>query len=267
MTGEQNSTALRATGLTVGYDGQPLVRDVEIAVTPGQIVTLIGPNGAGKSTILKTLTGQLQAVTGTVYLSGKPLERLSSHERALQMAVMLTERLRTELLTCLDVVEMGRYPHTGRLGVLTEADRACVREAMELVRVWDLRQHDFMRLSDGQRQRILLARAICQEPRIMVLDEPTSYLDVHFQIDLLRVLRQLAARKNVGIVMSLHDLPLAYQVSDWVVCVRDGAVMAQGTPAQVFVPEIIDVLYELEPGVFDPMTGGLNLRLREQEVD
>ena len=95
----------------------------------------------------------------------------------------------------------------------------------------------------------------------MVLDEPTSYLDIRFQIDLLRVLRTLAAR-GVGIVMSLHELPLAYQVSDWVVCVRDGGVVTQGTPEQVFVPEVIDALYDLEPGVFDPTTGGLRLQLK-----
>lgn len=262
---EQHVPALEARGLAVGYDGVPLVCAVDLAVQPGQIVTLIGPNGAGKSTILKTLAGRLPALAGAVCMAGRPLAQFSAHERALQMAVMLTERQRTELLTCLDVVEMGRYPHTGRLGVLSEADRACVREAMELVEVWDLRHADFMRLSDGQRQRVMLARAICQEPRIMVLDEPTSYLDVRFQIDLLRVLRALAATKGVGIVMSLHELPLAFQVSDWVVCVREGAIMAQGTPVQMFVSEVIDTLYDLEPGVFDPKTGGLRLQLRDAQ--
>ena len=155
---------LSCAGLSVGYDGSELIAQIELEVRPGRIVTLIGPNGAGKSTILKTLAGYLEPISGAAYVSGKPLGELSSHERALEMSVMLTERLSTELLTCADIVEAGRYPHTGRLGVLDDADRAAVDEAMRLVAVQDLGDCDFMHVSDGQRQRVLLARAVCQEP-------------------------------------------------------------------------------------------------------
>ena len=260
---EAENDVLRADGLTVGYEGVPVVEAVDVVVRPGRIVTLIGPNGAGKSTLLKTLAGYLPAVEGCVYLTGTPIERLTEHERALVLSVMLTERLRTELLTCLDVVEMGRYPHTGRLGIISDSDREVVRGAMELVGVWDLRHQDFMRLSDGQRQRVLLARAICQEPRVMVLDEPTNYLDIRYQIELLGVLRTLAAERDIAIVMSLHELPLAHKVSDWVVCVKDGEVVAQGLPSEIFLPSVIDELYDLETGTFDATTGAIVLPPRE----
>ncbi|MBQ9069236.1 MAG: ABC transporter ATP-binding protein, partial [Eggerthellaceae bacterium] len=118
---------LETKGLVVGYDGTPLINDVNITVEPGQIVTLIGPNGAGKSTILKTIAGHLAKIGGTAYLSGKPIEEMTAHEMSLELSVMLTERLRTELLTCADVVETGRYPYTGRLGILSDEDRTKVR--------------------------------------------------------------------------------------------------------------------------------------------
>lgn len=251
---------LRTQGLAVGYDGAPLVTGIDLVVAAQGIVTLIGPNGAGKSTLLKTVAGQLGPVGGAVWLSGRPLGQLSPHERALELSVMLTDRLKTELLTCADVVEMGRYPHTGRLGVATDADRAKVREAMQITHVWDLRARDFMQLSDGQRQRVMLARAICQEPRLLVLDEPTSYLDIHYQIELLGVLRELVDTHEVGVLMSLHDLPLVWKVSDWVVCLKDGVVTAQGTPREMCTPQVIDDLFDLEPGVFDPLTGMIELR-------
>lgn len=259
MASIQDQIVLQTHGLAVGYGGNPLVRDVEIKVRLGEVVTLIGPNGAGKSTILKTLAGQLVPCGGGVVLSGCDLTALSPAQQARKLSVLLTDRVRTDLLTCIDVVEMGRHPHTGRLGILSDEDRTKVRAAMELVHVWDLRHNDFMRLSDGQRQRVMLARAICQEPRVMILDEPTNYLDIRYQIELLDILRQLVREREMSIVMSLHELPLARVASDWVVCIKDGVVMAQGRPEEVFVSQTIDELYDLTPGSFDPVTGGIRL--------
>lgn len=257
-----SSELLSAADLAVGYDGAPLVRRIELALEPGRICTLIGPNGAGKSTLLKTVAGQLAPIAGAVYLTGKPLDALTDRERSLALSVLLTERLRTELLTSLDVVELGRYPHTGRLGIVGEEDRAKMREAMELVGVWELRDRDFMQLSDGQRQRVLLARAICQEPKVIVLDEPASYLDIRYQIELLDILRHLAKTRDMAVLMSLHELPLAHAISDWVLCIKDGAVMAQGAPHEVFVGEVIDRLFDLAPGSYDATTGVVRLDLR-----
>ncbi|MBQ9004129.1 MAG: ABC transporter ATP-binding protein [Eggerthellaceae bacterium] len=250
---------LETRDLVVGYNGEPLINDVNIQLHAGEILTLIGPNGAGKSTILKSIAGYLTSIGGSVYISGKPVSELSAHELSLELSVMLTERMRTELLTCADIVETGRYPYTGRLGILTDEDRAKVREAMDMVHVWDLRDRDFMQISDGQRQRILLARAIAQEPHVVMLDEPTNYLDIHYQIELLNVLLHLVRTRDVAVIMSLHELPLAAKVSDYIMCVKGDCVCAQGTPAEIFVPEVIDDLYDLEPGVYDPRTGAIKL--------
>ena len=250
---------LETKDLVVGYNGEPLISNVNIQLHAGEILTLIGPNGAGKSTILKSIVGYLESLGGAVYISGRPVGELTAHELSLELSVMLTERMRTELLTCADIVETGRYPYTGRLGILDEEDRAKVREAMDMVHVWDLRDRDFMQISDGQRQRIMLARAIAQEPHVIMLDEPTNYLDIHYEIELLNVLRRLVRTRDVAVIMSLHELPLARKVSDNVMCIKGDRVCAQGTPVDIFTPEVINDLYDLEPGVFDPITGNIEL--------
>ena len=250
---------LETKDLVVGYDGVPLISGVNIQLHAGEILTLIGPNGAGKSTILKSIVGYLESLDGAVYISGRPVNELSAHDLSLELSVMLTERMRTELLTCADIVETGRYPYTGRLGILTDEDRDKVREAMDMVHVWDLRDRDFMQISDGQRQRIMLARAIAQEPHIIMLDEPTNYLDIHYQIELLNVLRRLVRTRDVAVIMSLHELPLARKVSDYVMCIKGDGVVAAGPPEGIFTPEVINELYDLAPGVFDPITGNIQL--------
>ena len=263
---ERTGTSLLQTReLCVGYGSKQVLGNVSIEAGAGHIVTLVGPNGAGKSTLLRTIAGQLEALSGAVYLEGRDVGQLSERELALERAVLLTERLRTELLTCQDVVETGRYPHTGRMGLLHDTDRVAIREAMELVGVWDLRSRDFARISDGQRQRVLLARAICQDARVLVLDEPSSYLDLHYQIELLEILRRLAHDRGVAIVMSMHDLSLARQASDWLVCVRNGVVLTQGTPDQVCCASTIDKLYDLKPGTFDPLSGTIALNPQSED--
>ena len=158
---------LRAEHMTVGYGNVPLLSEVELHVRQGEIVTLIGPNGAGKSTILKSIAGQLRLLGGSVYLGEESLASLSPVKAARQMGVLTTGNIRPELMTCEELVGCGRYPYTGRLGILSGEDWDKVYGAMELTHTLDLAGRRFDRLSDGQRQRILLARAICQEPRCL----------------------------------------------------------------------------------------------------
>ena len=169
--------------MTVGYDGKALIRDIRLSLEKGQILTLIGPNGAGKSTILKSIIRQLKLVDGAVFLDQKSMEKMTDKEISRKLAVVMTGRMQPELMTCEDIVGTGRYPYTGVLGILSAEDHEKVRAAMELVHAWDLKDRDFTAISDGQRQRILLARAICQEPEIIVLDEPTSFLDIRHRIE------------------------------------------------------------------------------------
>ena len=153
---------LKTTGLSVGYDGKALIRDVALSVQRGKIVTLIGPNGSGKSTILKTVISQLPAIEGAVFLDGEDLRARSRRDTAKRMAIVMTARMDPELMTCRDVVSSGRYPYTGRLGILREEDKKIVEDSLRQVDALDFADKPFQAISDGQRQRILLARALCQ---------------------------------------------------------------------------------------------------------
>ena len=241
--------------MTVGYDGTPLIREIEMKVNRGEILTLIGPNGSGKSTILKSITRQLKTIGGTVYLDRTSLQRLSNKDLSQKLAVVLTERMRSELMTCEDIVATGRYPYTGRLGILTDEDRKKVWAAMEMVHALDLRERDFNAISDGQKQRILLARAICQEPEIIVLDEPTSFLDIRHKLELLSILKHMVSQKNVAVIMSLHELDLAQKISDFVMCVHGEYIDKAGTPEEVFTSDYIRELYGITEGSYNASFG------------
>lgn len=245
--------------MTVGYGGKPLIKEIEIQVRKGEILTLIGPNGAGKSTILKSITRQLRLIGGTVYLDGRHMPDMGNKEVASRMAVVLTERIRPELMTCAEMVATGRYPYTGALGILSGEDWEKVRKAMELVHAMDLWDRDFQAVSDGQRQRILLARAICQEPEIIVLDEPTSFLDIKHKLELLTILKRMVADGNVAVIMSLHELDLAQKVSDLVVCVKGEYIAKYGTPEEIFASDYIHELYEVTSGSYNADFGCLEM--------
>lgn len=256
----------RTSRLTVGYNGKPLIRDIEIGLNKGQILTLIGPNGSGKSTILKSITKHLKSIYGTVYIDSRSIDDMNSKDMSYQVSVVLTEKLRTELMTCEDIVATGRYPYTGLLGILSKQDRIQVRKAMELVNAWELKERDFTKISDGQRQRVLLARAICQEPQIIVLDEPTSFLDIHYKLELLNILRTMAKERGITVIMSLHELEMAQKVSDLVMCVKGETITHFGPPQDIFQKELIGELYELTNGSYNPLFGSFEMERPQGEA-
>ena len=245
--------------LAVGYHKQPLIHDININIEKGEIVTLIGPNGSGKSTILKSITRQLELIGGRVYIASRDLQGLSYKTLSTEMAVVLTERIRPELMTCHDIVATGRYPYTGRLGVLSREDEDKVDQAMKAVHAVELGGRDFNAISDGQRQRVLLARAICQEPDMIILDEPTSFLDIRHKLDLLSILRSMAKEKGITVVMSLHEIDLAQKIADKIICVKGEQISHYGVPEEIFKEEIIRDLYEINNGFYDPVFGSIEL--------
>ena len=244
-----------ARELAIGYGKTPLLSDICLGAQPGQILTLIGPNGAGKSTLLKTLAGQLAPMGGTVLLAGKDLTAYTGTQRAQKLALMAPHSRRMELTTCFDFVSAGRYPYTGRLGILSAEDRQQVHRALELVGAAQLADRDFNRISDGQRQRILLARALCQQPEVILLDEPTSFLDIKGKIELLTILKELAHTGQLAVILSLHELELAEKIADTVVCVSPGGVSGVLTPEQAFQPENIRALYGLTEQQYTALFG------------
>ena len=195
--------------LAIGYGKTPLASGIALRANPGQILVLVGPNGAGKSTLLKTLAGQLAPLGGTVLLDGQDLTAYTGTARAQKLALMLPHTRRTELTTCFEFAAAGRIPYTGRLGILSDADRQAVQDALEIAGAAHLADRDFNCISDGQRQRVLLARAICQQPKVLLLDEPTSFLDIKGKIELLTILQKLAHEQGLAVIVSLHELDMA----------------------------------------------------------
>ena len=249
--------------LAVGY-GAPLLRDIALHAERGKILALIGPNGAGKSTLLKTLAGQLAAQGGAVLLDGQDLTAYTPNARARKLALMLPHVARTELTSCFEVAAAGRYPYTGRLGILSDADRQQVHDALCLVRAEELEDRDFARISDGQRQRVLLARAVCQQPEILLLDEPTSFLDVKGKAELMDILQVLAHEKNVAVIVTLHELELAQRLADAVVCVAPSGVSAVLAPQDAFAQDNICALFGLTTDQYAVLFAGSGAKPKPQ---
>lgn len=240
---------LSARDLSAGYGSKIILSDIYFDLAEGQIVSLIGPNGSGKSTLLKTLMGDLPLIKGAVLLEGRELGTLSRSEIAKSMAVMMTGNITPEWMTCREMAASGRYPFTGLMGKLRAEDIKAVGEAMELTGTDDLASFYISEISDGQRQRVLLAKAICQEPRVLILDEPTTFLDIRYKLEFLDLLRVLAQKRHMTILMSLHELELVRLVSDRIICLKNSRMDADGG-SEILNDIYLRNLYDIREGEF-----------------
>ncbi len=246
---------LSANALTVGYRKKIIAGDFCFTLQPGQILTIIGPNGAGKSTLLKTIAAQLPAISGNVAIYGKEIAQMREKEVAQTMSVLLTEHMQTERMTCGDVAAAGRYPYTGTLGILSAHDKEIVQQALKMTGSAALFDRPFQEISDGQRQCVMLAKAIAQEPDILLLDEPTSFLDLQHKLHMLTLLRRLIREKNIAVLQTLHELDLAQKFSDVLLCVKDGKADRYGTPDEIFSGDYIMQLYGISSGSYNTYYG------------
>ena len=262
---ENKSCILKSSELAVGYTKEIIVGGVNLSVCAGEVLCLIGPNGSGKSTILKTITRELQALGGKIFLLGKDASRLSQLESARHLSMVMTEKIRPEFMTCREVVESARYPYTGRLGLLSDQDKAAVTSAIEAVGARELSDKLFGKVSDGQKQRIMLARAIAQDTEIIVLDEPTSFLDMRYKIDLIRIIKSLAKNQNKAVIMSLHELDLVKAVADKVVCVGEGKILRTGKVEEIFCGNFIQKLYGIKDEEFESQTARLKINFDDAD--
>ena len=251
---------LTTENLKVGYGKKLVVDGVDLEVREGEIISIIGPNGSGKSTILKTIANQLKALGGSVYIENMALSEKSGNELAKEMAVLFTDSMIKEAMTCFDVVSLGRYPYTGLLGSLEEEDRRIIDEVMITTDIFELKEVDYSQISDGQRQRVLLARALCQKPRILILDEPTTFLDIKYKLQFLNLLLKQAKEKNISIIMSLHELDMARQISDRIICIKDNKVEKIGEPEEIFKEGFINKLFDIRTGTYDEINARALLR-------
>lgn len=254
---------LETQNLSVGYGSHVIVSPIDIEVHKGEIIALIGPNGAGKSTILKTIAGQLKKNAGEVFVESEALERLKSRQLAQKLAFVSTEKIRQDRITCKELVALGRYPHTGNLGLLTAEDKHKVEQALHLVHAYDLKDSDYQKISDGQKQKIRIAMAICQESDIIILDEPTSFLDVRHKLEILEILRTMAdAGKTV--ILSLHELELVRLVADKVLCIANGKVVCYGEGEEIYEDNFMNRLFLVEQGRFSAKLGTVFMKRMEE---
>lgn len=243
---------IKAEELCVGYDDTPVVSDINLDLNKGEIMTLIGPNGSGKTTFLKTIIKRLKPVAGVVLLENSIIEEIKLKELSKKMAVVFTDKLQTELMTVADVVGTGRYPYTGYFGTLSDNDKRIIEEAMQLVKIEELSDKLFDRLSDGQRQKVMLARALAQQPEIIVLDEPTSYLDIKNKLEFLSILKRLANDRGLTVIMSMHEVELATRISDRLACIKNGRLDRVGEPKKIFREGYLLELFDIKEEDINP---------------
>lgn len=245
---------LQARNVSYGYGPALVLENVGLAVRPGHVTGLIGPNGSGKTTLLRLLTGLLQPLSGSVLLGGKDMSGLSRRQIARQLAVLPQSFDLPDSFTAWEIVMMGRNPHVQLLRGETEADRRVARDAMLRTETLQFRDRYAAELSGGERQRLLLARALAQEPRFLLLDEATSSLDLHFQVEFLRLVR--AERdQGAGVLLVLHDLNLAARSCDQLVLLERGRVRRTGSPAAVLQQELLSEVYGTEVRVLPGENG------------
>jgi iron complex transport system ATP-binding protein len=249
-------TRLRAEGLTLGYDERPVVKDLDVTVLDGKVTAIVGANACGKSTLLRGLARLLPPRAGTVLLDGKPVSGMSTLDVAKVLGLLPQSPVAPDGITVADLVSRGRYPHQGWFRRWTDRDHDAVTRALEATGTADLMDRPLRQLSGGQRQRVWVAMALAQDTDLLLLDEPTTFLDIAHQVELLRLLRKLNAEAGKTIVVVLHDLNLACRFCDHIIAMADGAIVAEGPPTEVVTAALVEKVFGLACVVVpDPVAG------------
>lgn len=236
-------TTLELQDITCSYNGQPIVSQISLQAQPGEVLALIGPNGVGKSTLLRAMARLMRPAHGRVSLDSVDIWQTSARDFARRLAFAPQISSESWSATVEQVVSLGRAPHRGWLLPLTSHDNQITHQSLELVGLEHLRNRISTELSGGEQQRMLIARVLTQEPSILLLDEPTSHLDLKYQTDILGLVRRLAHQKGLAVIVSLHDLNLAAIYADRVALLSNGALAAIGTPAEVLTSERLTQVY------------------------
>jgi iron complex transport system ATP-binding protein len=274
VAGPPARTGLQLSGLTVGYRhtrrwpltgaDRVIVSGVDATAEAGRVTAILGPNGAGKSTLLRSVAGLQPVLAGRVLShdrngTGTDLLRLSSRQRARRLAVVLTERVDAGLLTGREVVELGRHPYLSLVGRLSGRDHRLIGSVLADLNATELADQRFAELSDGQRQRLLLARALVAEPELLILDEPSAFLDVGARIDLMALLDRVARERMITVLVSTHEVELALRMADRLWLIHDHE-LTSGTPAELIAAGLIGRVFGTAHAVFDPASGTFGVR-------
>lgn len=231
---DPETSLLEARELSFSYGGRPVLRDVGVRVRRGEIVGVLGPNGSGKSTLIRILSGVLTGYTGSAMLDGEEIGRVPRRTLARSLAVVPQEPVFGFPFTAMEIVLMGRHPHLAGLAFESDADIALARTALERCGVSELAARPIHELSSGERQRVVFARALAQQPRALLLDEPASFLDVRHQVEIYDIVRRLATEQECGVLTVMHDLNLAAEYCDRIYLIQNGSIEAEGPTEEVF---------------------------------
>ncbi|EUJ26377.1 Probable siderophore transport system ATP-binding protein YusV [Listeria grayi] len=246
----------RVEKLTAGYDRKTILHDIDLKLLDGEISVIIGANGCGKSTLLKTMAKLIKPMSGEVILDGKAISKIPAKEFARTLGVLPQERVLPEGITVVDLISRGRYPHHSLLSSMSKADYEAVAEAMEMMDITAFANRDIEALSGGQKQRVWIAMALAQQTDILFLDEPTTFLDITYQVEILDLLTDLNRKYGTTIVMVLHDINLAVRYAEHVFALKEGVLIAEGKASSVITSELIKEVFALDCTVItDPVSG------------
>lgn len=240
-----SSFVLQTKNLTWSVDNKAIIDDISLNIKAGETIAIVGPNGAGKTSLLKCLHGEKSHYLGNIYLNGKPLNSFSSKDIAQKIAVVSQHSESAFNLTVLDIVNMGLIPHKGLFDRNTDIDTRNIEKALLKVDLLNKKHQIFSTLSGGEQQRVLIARAIVQQPDILIMDEPTNHLDMYYQHQIL----MLAKTLNITLLITIHDLNLAAQYCDRIIMINNGKLFADNSPEHVFTPEKLTTVFKLECAV------------------
>ncbi len=248
--------SIATANLAIAYEDHLVVNGLDMQIPRGEITSIIGPNGCGKSTVLKAVGRILKPRGGSVSLNGNDIRTLSTGEIARKMAILPQSPLAPAGLTVGELVGYGRFPHQKGFGKLKPEDREIVRWALEVTRLSELETSLVDALSGGQRQRVWIAMALAQQTDLILLDEPTTYLDLSYQLEVLELLYRLNREQNCSIVMVLHDLNLAARFSDYMIAIRDGEIVGCGAPSEIMTPRVLEKVFQIDATIAtEPRTG------------
>lgn len=240
------STVFRVENLSTGYENVRIIEGLNVTIAKGKVTTIIGPNGCGKSTLLKTIGRILKKECGDIYLQEQNMQQMSTKEIAQKLALLAQSPSAPSQLKVEELVAYGRYPHRKNVGKLTKQDKEKIDWALEVTETASFRQREIAALSGGQRQRVWLAMALAQETDILLLDEPTTYLDMAHQLEVLNIVKDLNEQHHCTIVMVLHDLNHAARFSHELIAMRSGQLLYQGTPTEVMQRDVLKDVFQIE---------------------
>ena len=251
----KNQYLLKAENISSGYDDKVIVKNLSLSIPPNKISVIIGANACGKSTLLKTLSRLIRPMKGKVLLNGTELSKIAPKKLAGNLGLLPKSPVVPEGITVFDLVVRGRYPYQSFLRGLSKKDYEAVEEALEIMGITDLADRNVEELSGGQRQRVWIAMALAQETDILLLDEPTTFLDISYQVEILDLLTDLNRKRGTTIVMVLHDINLSARYADHIIAMRSGSIIAEGNPDEIITSSLVRTVFDLDCEVIrDPIS-------------